>query len=266
MDLQEFDVITNGIRLHGYRTGSPKPPLVFAHGITDNGLCFLPFASQLADLYEIILYDARGHGKSEGPTFPSTWFDRAEDLAGLVAALGLEKPGLVGHSMGAITVAFYAGLHPQMPGRIVLEDPPPLEMLAARHSSDQPWRLLAAANKQKNLPELVEISRRENPAWPEAEREPWALAKQQMSLSIFEEGPFDFQQAQQVVSQIACPVLILTADLDKGSLFPPQAAEKLAASLPRARHINIPGAGHSIRREQPAAYFKAVSEFLQESL
>jgi len=269
MDLHEFDVNANGIRLHGYRTGTNRPPLVFAHGITDNGLCFAPIAGQLADSFEIILYDARGHGKSDASQTPTTFFNRAEDLAGLVDALGLHQPGLIGHSMGAVTVALYAGLYPAAPGRIVLEDPPPVEILARPRGSARPnnqeWRKAAAANKNKTIEELVAINRLENPTWPEDERAPWALAKQQVSLTIFDEGSFDPDQAKQVLAQITCPTLLITADVEKGALYPPAAAEKLAASLPRARHIHIPGAGHNIRREQPAAYVKAVREFLDET-
>lgn len=269
MDLVEFDVTTNGIRLHGYRTGTSKPPLVFAHGITDNGLCFASIAEHFTEAYEIILYDACGHGKSDAAQNPTTPFDRAEDLAGLVEALGLHRPGLVGHSMGAITVALFAGLYPQAPGRIVLEDPPPVEILGNSRGVSRPgsqrWREAAAANKNKTFEELVALSRAQNPTWPEVERAPWAQSKQQLSLTIFNEGAFDPDRARQVLAQIACPTLLLTADLEKGALYPLYAAEKLVAGLPRARHVNIPGAGHNIRREQPAAFVKAVREFLIET-
>ena len=41
---QSAFVNTNGIRLHYTRTGGPNPPLVLAHGVTDNGLCWSPFS------------------------------------------------------------------------------------------------------------------------------------------------------------------------------------------------------------------------------
>ncbi len=269
MKLFESDILANGIRLHVYRTETSKPPLVFAHGITDNGLCFTPIAEQLADDFEIILYDSRGHGKSEAPRTHTTIIDRTEDLAGLVKALGLQKPGLLGHSLGAVTVALLAGLYPQTPGRIVLEDPPPFEMFAPADGQSQEsrkvWQAMAAENKQKSLQQLVEINRLESPAWAEAERMPWARSKQQINLDIFDESFIEVDRGKQIMSQITCPVLILTADLGLGALYSPQAAEVLVASLPAARHVNIPGAGHSIRREQPEAFIKVVSSFLKEA-
>ena len=58
------------------------------------------------------------------------------------------------------------------------------------------------------------------------------------------------------------PTLLITADLDKGAIYPPELADKWVATLPDAGHINIPGAGHNIRREQPAAFLAAVRGFL----
>ena len=268
MNLTEQDVLVNNIKLHVYRTGTNKPPLVFAHGITDNGLCFLPFASRLADDYEIILYDSRGHGKSEASNAETTVIDRARDLAELVEALGLHKPGLFGHSMGAITVALMAGLYPHIPGCIVLEDPPPFEMFAPATEEAllgrKVWHTLAAANKQKSLQELVAMNRQESPNWVEAERLPWAQSKQQFSLTVFDEGHIDIQTGKQIMAQITCPLLLITASLELGALLPAKAADELVASLPVARHVNIPGAGHSIRREQPEAYYSAVRDCLGE--
>ena len=267
MELIERDITANGIKLHIYHTTTGRPPLVFAHGITDNGLCFTPIAEKLAGDFEILLYDARGHGKSDAGAGSSSILDRAKDLAGLVDALHLHKPNLLGHSMGALTVALCAGLYPDLPGRIILEDPPTFEMMADRSRGSlegrKAWRDMAAANKGKTIPELVEMNRRESPAWSEAEREPWALSKQQFSLAVFDETYLDLGTAKQIIAKITCPVLILTADSERGGLYPPQAADELADRLPGGRHVHIPGAGHNIRREQPTVYLQAVRDFLQ---
>jgi N-formylmaleamate deformylase len=265
MKLFESDVNATDTKLHIYRTNTDKLPLVFAHGMSDNGLCFWPFAEQLASDYEIILYDSRNHGQSDAAA-EMTLIDRAHDLAGLVEALELQKPGLVGHSLGAVTVALFAGLYPDMPGCIVLEDPPPFRELASDDDSAKlgmaMWRASAAENKEKTVEELVEMNREECPTWPEAERIPWAQSKQQFNLNAFDEERIDAISGNEIVSQITCPALIITADLDRHSIYPPQTADELVARLPNFTHVNIPGAGHNIRREQPQAYLTAVREFL----
>jgi|WetSurMetagenome_2_1015567.scaffolds.fasta_scaffold210069_2 N-formylmaleamate deformylase len=267
MELIEQDVATNGVRLRVHRTGTTKPPLVFAHGIMDDGLCFLPIAEQLSEDYEIVLYDARGHGRSDPSSSDTTLVSRARDLGGLVQALPLKKPGLVGHSLGAVTVALCAGLFPDMPGRIVLEDPPPLASLMQNDADGERWarwREWAVAEKQRSVDELVQISRERDPNWGEAERLPWAKAKLLFSLSVFDERRLDeVESLDRIMSQIVCPSLVITADQSRGSLLSPAAAEELVARLPHAKHVNIAGAGHNIRREQPAQYLEAVRGFLK---
>lgn len=269
MELIENDITANGVKLHVYRTNTEKQPLVFAHGMSDNGLCYRPIAEHFTNGYEIVLYDAREHGKSEAPGTKTELIDRARDLAGLIDVLGLQKPDLIGHSMGAVTVALFAGLYPHIPGHIVLEDPPPFEILAAKDEQSltarKAWKEDVIANKQKSIQELIELNRQENPTWPEAERQPWALAKQQFNLNAFNEELVDVESRNQIVSQITCPTLIITADLDKNSAYPPQAADELVARLPNARHVNITGAGHNIRREQPEAFITTVGEFLKKA-
>jgi N-formylmaleamate deformylase len=271
MRLIEHDIAANDVRLHVYRTGTTKPPLVFAHGIMDDGLCFQPIAEQLAGDFEIVLCDARGHGKSDPSTSETTLLERARDLGAVIDALELNKPGLIGHSLGAVTVALCAGMFPEMPGRIVLEDPPPLASII--HIDDPTgdrrarWREWAIADKERSVDELVQISRERDPGWSEAERLPWARAKQLFSLSVFDEGRLgDVESLERVIAQIVCPMLVITADPSRGSLLPLAAADELAGRSPQSKHVNIPGAGHNIRREQPQAYLNAVRDFLKGML
>ncbi len=112
------DVMANGVRLHVVRTGGADataslPPLVLAHGGSGQTGNWSRVARALEADYDLIMYDARGHGLSEAP--PSMEMeDFAADLAGLVQALHLDHPYLMGESMGALTVALAAGGHPRL--------------------------------------------------------------------------------------------------------------------------------------------------------
>ena len=119
----EGSVEANGINLHYWRTGGTKPPVVMAHGITDNGLCWSRVARALEDEFDLIMVDARGHGLSEKPEHGYAPADHAADLAGLIEALGLEKPGAMGHSMGGGAVSLLSMTYPDLVGAVVLEDP-----------------------------------------------------------------------------------------------------------------------------------------------
>ncbi len=83
-----------------------------------------PSAEILAANYDVIMVDARGHGRSTGPEQGYGQDDHAADLAGLIKGLGLHRPSILGHSMGAVTALALAGLYPGIPGSILLEDPP----------------------------------------------------------------------------------------------------------------------------------------------
>lgn len=112
----------DGATLQCYRTGD-GPPIVLAHGFSDSGFRWLPLAENLASEYEVIAYDARGHGHSDAPTTGYDIEDRIADLRAVVNESELNEPVLVGHSMGAITVARTAARYPDFPRGVVLEDP-----------------------------------------------------------------------------------------------------------------------------------------------
>jgi len=61
-------VMANGIRIHYWRTGGGKPPMVLADGSSDDVLCWTNLAKELEDSFDIILFDARGHGLSDPPS------------------------------------------------------------------------------------------------------------------------------------------------------------------------------------------------------
>ena len=113
----------NGVRIHYHRTGGDKPTLMLSHGITDHGMCWRRVAQALEKGYDLIMVDARGHGHSDAPETGYSSRDHAADLAGLIEALALEKPTIIGHSMGASNAAVVAGEYPYLMSGILLEDP-----------------------------------------------------------------------------------------------------------------------------------------------
>src|SRR3954453_6207902 len=115
-------IVVNGVRFHYTRTGGKKPAVVLAHGFSDAGLCWTPVAQALAADYDLVMVDARGHGFSDAPETGYTLTEMASDLQGVITGLGLVRPAIVGHSMGGGTTLALAGLYPDVPGAIILED------------------------------------------------------------------------------------------------------------------------------------------------
>lgn len=263
-------VDANGVRLHYARTGGVKPPVVLAHGVTDDGLCWAPVAGALSPDYDLVMVDARGHGRSGAPVGGYGPLEQAEDLAGVIAGLGLRRPAVLGHSMGAATALALAATRPDLPGAVLLEDPPAWWDRAPGAPPVDPearaaWRARITGYAGKAREELIAAKRAEEPGWAEAELGPWADAKLRLRpgvLAVFDPGasaPVDWRA---LLPRVACPVLLIMADPERGALVTEEAADGLRALVPGLRVARVPGAGHNIRREQPARYLDAVRPFL----
>ena len=112
------------------------PPLVLVHGIGCSHRDWLPVARRLARRHCVLAWDARGHGSCRPVHGSITLARLAEDLAEMLDHFGLERPVLVGHSMGALTLMQY--LHSygtQRVAAVALVDQSP------RIMTDDSWRL-----------------------------------------------------------------------------------------------------------------------------
>jgi len=267
---QASDVVVNGVRLHYVRTGGSKPSLVLAHGVTDDGLCWSPVAEILAADYDVIAVDARGHGFSEAPESGYNTATLAEELYGVLTALALRKPVILGHSMGAMTTLALAGLHPDVPRAILLEDPPPswLPFSGAAqeenpHASGIRTWFLGLAGQTRD--ELIRGQHEATPGWSEGELDLWADSKLRVSpkvVQLFTPDPSTDITWPVYLSRITCPVLLITADPSRGALVTSEAAQALQAHIPHLSLALIQGAGHSIHRDQLDVYMDVVCAYL----
>jgi N-formylmaleamate deformylase len=269
LDIISGDVIANGTQLHYYRTGGSKPPMVLLHGVTDDGLCFTPIAEVLANKYDVIMVDLRGHGKSEAPEAGYTLTVMAGEVAALIKELKLDKPIIMGHSMGAITTLTLAGLYPGIARAIVLEDPPPFWMVKKTDQPQSPHAnplaLWIASNKRKTKEDLFAEVQTGNPGWAEAELEPWVNSKLRYSPKIVEMVKMDDLPAmnfENLVKKVSCPTLMLTADNLKGAIVSEKDEVALKQWISQLEVVRIDGAGHNIRRDQFGKYMQAVQAFL----
>jgi N-formylmaleamate deformylase len=260
------DIIVDGIKIHYTRTGNgSKPPVVLAHGFSDNGLCWLPVARDLEADYDVILPDARGHGLS-ARVQSGEEIDMVADIAGFIRGLGLSQPVLGGHSMGASTSAQVEARFPGLVRALVLEDPPWREPEPEKEGQPRPRPMDWILRLEKlSVEELIADCRKDNPAWQEAEFRPWAESKKQFDYNFLQTlrgNPF--QDWQKVFQAIRCPTLLITANPAKGAIVPPGTAQKIAAMNSHIKVVRIPRAGHNIRRENYQKYIKAVRSFLKE--
>jgi pimeloyl-ACP methyl ester carboxylesterase len=263
-------VQSNGIRLHYWRTGGAgKPPLVMAHGSSDDGLCWTALAKTLTDRYDVIMFDARGHGLSDPPTAADAPDVQVEDLAGLITALKLEKPILMGHSMGSASVAHFAAKYPDVPRAVILEDPNLLRVAgapAAPTATPQPSaeerRATILARNNESEAALVAGCMKNSPKWGQAECEIWAPSKRRHHPDTVRVNNAARPAMRDLLPKITAPTLILKADA-QGDVRTQN--EAVAALLPKGRIVHVTGAGHNVRRENAAQTIEALNAFLAGS-
>ncbi len=115
-------VTDDGAELHVRVYGDPSAaPIVFSHGWTCSADFWIPQINAFAENYQVIVYDQRGHGRSDVGSRPLGPDVLADDLADVLAATVAEdnKAVLVGHSMGGMSVMAWAGRYPEQVDRLV---------------------------------------------------------------------------------------------------------------------------------------------------
>ena len=263
-------ISANGIQQHYYRATpvGGKLPVVLLHGLTDNGICWFRVADVLRERYDVIMPDTRGHGRSDKPDDGYHLEERAADIAALIEGLGLDRPVLMGHSLGGQAAAAVAALFPDRVRAIILEDPAWFEQessAAERAERAKGWVDGLMQNKRQTRDALVAEARQQNPLWPEEELGPWADAKFEMSPHALEQivtatgGGW-----RDLLQKVQCPVLLVRAEPERGAIITDQMAADAAGLWKTGRDAHIIGAGHCIHREQFEPVMQAVQTFLRE--
>jgi len=263
MHWSEQDISANGLSLHLYRTGSDKPPVVLAHGITDNGLCWSRLARALETDYDLIMLDARGHGRSSRA---DSYLPEAhrKDMIAVIEALELQAPALLGHSMGAVNASQVAAARPDLVGCLLLEDPPWAAAPQSIQRDEDAWRQALTVQQTQPLEALIETEKLAHPQWDEQVFPAWAEAKHQVDPEVVTwlDGGNTLSSWREIIGNVTCPTLLLTGDGDVR--VTPEVAEEAKQLCSSLELAPIANAGHSIRRDQFDAYLRAVKTFLEK--
>lgn len=261
------EVVANGVRLHVQRLPAAaarhraSPTVVFVHGLVmDNLSSFYytlanPVARSGAD---VILYDMRGHGLSERPATGYTAADGADDLCGLLDALGVEHPVvLVGNSYGGVIATHAALRHPRRVAGLVLVE---------AHAGGDPARgwLEEMANTLTVAALGLEYDRVHDELRAVRRRKIARMAAAADALlnhtTLIDDltGPRPLGAAE--LARISCPVLGIYGE--HSDLVP--AAALLAANVPDCAVEILPGLAHTVLREATGAVLEAMLPWLSE--
>jgi N-formylmaleamate deformylase len=274
----EATVVANGIKQHYYRTGGEKPPMVLLHGILAGGLYWLRVAKALEQDYDVIMLDARGHGRSERIGNAISYSLITEDTVALIQALKLDKPILLGHSMGGGVAAMVAAAYPELVRSILLEDsvwgaatetPQFVESEAYRAWMNTYMAYLEALKIQTHEERLLAGLNYLPPGsgvWPEEEYVPWMETQAQLDLEMVKLGPALWGMMKldiplsQLVQRIGCPILLMTGGR---GLSTPELVKEVMANCRDCQHVLFEDASHLIHLDQFDRYIEVVKAFLE---
>jgi N-formylmaleamate deformylase len=230
-----------------------------AHGLTDSAASWDRVAAVLAPSYDVVRYGARGHGASDrAPAYSAEL--NTYDLIGLVRELELDRPVLIGHSMGSVHAALAAA---ELDVRaLILEDPHWPEI-----PEDGTKDIGATRRSVTELAALPQAQRwahgrAEHPTWADIDLEAWVQAQDQVDPDVV--GGFNSWPAtnrwRDHASKLDSPGLLVTGN--RSPTVTPHAAAQARNRWAQLQTVQIKDAGHNVRRDQFEPYWRAVSNFL----
>ena len=119
----------DGLKLYYERAGSGDPELVFVHGWCCDRTAFQQQLDHFARTNAVTALDLRGCGRSDRPDDGYAISDFADDLARFCAEVKIDKPVVIGHSLGGMVAVELAARYPSVPRALVLVDPGPIDPL-----------------------------------------------------------------------------------------------------------------------------------------
>lgn len=263
-------VSVNGLKIHYLDWGHPeRPPFLMLHGIARHAHTFDHLAAAFADRYHVMAIDMRGHGDSSwSPEGAYLVEDYVSDLEGVVAQLKLRHLTLLGNSTGGRVVQVFAGLHPDLVDRLVVEDVGPERPQEIADGFAR--RVKEEANGWASEDELLtQLATRDTrtPRQLQWNYVHYGLKRRDDGRMIWKRDPnlvkgFVVTELWSAVSKITAPTIYVLGGAS--AIVTPEAQQKLKQTLPRVTVVTMPGLGHYPDSDDPPGFLAIVEKFLSQ--
>lgn len=263
MPFTDLSVTIAGKRLSA-RAGGSGTPIVLFHSLLADQTSFDAIAAPLAATHRVVILSLPGFGESD---FVGVELEKiADHIAAGIAALEIQKPILLGNGYGGFVALLTAVRHPALASRLVLADCG----AAFSEPGRAAFRGMSAAVKDKGLAAIADVAMRRlfapdfqqlNPALVEARKQSFlAVDEQTFHGACAALANLDLRAQLRVVT---VPVLVLVGEQDEAT--PPPMSRELAAGLPDARLIELPGLAHVPQLQAPQQFMSAIRPFIDET-
>ncbi|MBI2152969.1 MAG: alpha/beta fold hydrolase [Candidatus Rokubacteria bacterium] len=256
--------VLNGIKLY-YEVHGQGTPLVLMHGFAGTAESWKPQIPALSAKYRLILYDARGHWRSESPRSADLYSHDifADDLRALLDHLDAEATIVGGLSMGGVIALTYYFKHPERVRALILADTGPGFRNPERRAQwTRSREVVARLLEEGGMPAFARSKYAELDYYTAPEimlqHDPTSLAHVNRKVLVIPDSRLIDR-----LPEIRVPTLVLVGADDTDFLA---AAEAMARKIPGAVHVVIPKAGHGANVDQPEAFNHAILDFLAPRL
>ncbi len=269
------EIATNGTTLH-VRVGGTGPAVVLIHGYGDTGDMWAPLAAELMRDHTVIAPDLRGMGLSAVAVDGFTKKNQAEDIAGVMNTLHIERADIVGHDIGNMVAFAFAAAHQDRTTRLVMMDAPVPGIGPWEEILKNPllWHFRFGGPDMERLVagrERIYLDRFWNefsadPAhFPESTRRHYAALYAQpgrmhagfLQFAAFDQDAID-NRASSAAGRLQMPVLAIGGERS----FGPTMAFVMRFAADDVHQVVIANAGHWLMEEQPQATVAAIRKFL----
>jgi pimeloyl-ACP methyl ester carboxylesterase len=254
----------NGVELW-YEQEGDGDDVLFISGLADEGACWVDQVAGLKDRYRLTTFDNRGVGRSATPDGPFQIVDFAADTIALMDTLGLERPHVVGSSMGGAIAQELALAHPDRVRSLVLNG---TWCRGDRflHEVFRNWMWSAQkADSIRDFLVTVNLWCFSPRIWNEGIMDGWIDAAQEspnaQSVDAFcrsAQALIEHDTADRL-DAISAPTLVTVGELDL--CLPARYSEAIVERIPNARLVIVPEVGHQPFQEVPDEYNRLVSGF-----
>lgn len=248
--------------------GSGEPVVLLNGGLMSIS-AWEPVAAALAARYKVVRCDLRGQLLSPGVPEP-TVEAHVRDVVGMLDGLGLGRVHLVGTSYGSFVALRLAALHPERAASVAV-------LAGTERITPESWAataellgLVEAAIQGEDGGRVLDflLPGTYTPAYLESQKEVLGFHRKWVAglPAVWYRGLVPLLASLEGLDltphlgEVECPVLVVCAEEDR--MFPPERSRALAAAIPDARLVVVPGAPHGIVMEQPDATIRLLLDFL----
>lgn len=242
----------DGVKVY-YEDHGSGPAVLLTHGYSATSEMWKGQVAAFQDRYRVITWDMRGHGRTDSPEDQSLYSEAAtcDDIAAILRHLGVQRAVIGGLSLGGYMSMAFNVRHSEMVRALMLFDcGPGYKSDTGRAAWNETAELRARNFETQGLAamgtsaEVVASTHTSADGLARAARGMLA----QVDSRIIESLP-----------GVTVPTLVLVGEKDEPFL---NATSYMAAKIPGARQVVVPGAGHAANIDQPAAFNAAVEAFL----